>query len=112
MNPAIFLLWLAVGICPDWWPFPRPPRVVPPRPPFPPDPGPGPNPGPLSWATTVLSGLGGIAGGWLFASAWSPTQNGVDAVYAATTCIGALVGSILVRGLAVGFLRGRSPEAR
>lgn len=98
MSLGLYLLWFAVGICPDWWPFRWPPR-----PPGPPDPPP--------W-TLIVSGLAGVAGGWLFSNTWGPGQGGVDAFYAGITCLGAVAASILVGGLVKTFMPGRGQVAK
>jgi len=45
------VLYALVGICPDWWPFPK----------FPPPPGPR----PPWWTRAAIGAVGGIAGGLL-----------------------------------------------
>ena len=105
MSLAIYVLWFAVGICPDWWP----PFRWPPPPPWPPEPGPGPYPPPWRF---IVSGLAGVLGGWLFSNTWGPEQGGVDAFYAGITCLGAVVASILVRGLVDTFMQGRGQIAK
>jgi hypothetical protein len=77
MNIALWVLWGAVGWCGTPW------RRWPP----PPDPDP--------WWWRVIGIVGGLAGGWLFSSAW---QAGSDpATYAALSSLGALAGSIIVQ---------------
>lgn len=87
----LVVFWLAVGICPDWWPFPFPPRPpVPPQPPW----------------LFLPSALGGVAGGWFQYAAFGLGQDGLNVVTAAATAVGAVVGSIVVRG-AIQAIRGR-----
>jgi len=90
MSLALLGFWFLVGICPDWWP--RWPRRWPPPPP-PPDP----------WWLTIVSGIGGVIGGWAFSTAFGPGPDGVTAAYAFTTFAGALTGGIVLGGLARAF---------
>jgi hypothetical protein len=94
MDIGLVVFWLAVGICPDWWPFPRIPR--PPVPPVPPEP---------PWLF-VTGALGGVAGGWLQQAAFGFGQDGLTVVTVAATAVGAAVGSILVNG-AIRAVRGQ-----
>lgn len=89
MNTALLIAWAIAGICPPW---PRWPRW--PRPPFPPPP-----PDPFGEIPFRLVGaVGGIAGGFLYSSAF-PMQS-LDAVNVAATAFGAFLGGMLASDLA------------
>ena len=86
MELGLFVVWMLAGWC----------GTGPIRLPIPPPPTPNP------WILRALGVVGGVAGGWLFASAW---PGEVTAIYAASTAVGAVIGSIVVQDL-VGLTRG------
>jgi hypothetical protein len=90
MNVLLFAWWAIVGWCGT---VPRPPIPLPP----PPDPDPDP------WYR-VIGAVGGILGGWAFSQVF-PAGDASLAVLAATTGIGALIGSALVADI-YGMVRG------
>ena len=88
MNAGLFGLWLLVGWCGTPWPRRWPP---------PPDPDP--------WWYRVIGALAGVAGGWVYSTLW-PAADGVTALYAAATSLGAIVGSIIVQDVIAGVRGG------
>ena len=90
MNGLLLAWWVIVGWC-GTVPRPRFPIPVPPEP----DPDP--------WYR-VAGVVGGLVGGWAFSQAF-PAGDASLAVLAATTGIGAFVGSALV-GDIYGMVRG------
>jgi hypothetical protein len=81
MNIALFVLWATVGWCGN---EPRPVPWKPQR-----DPG---KPQPEPWWWGVAGAIGGIGGGLAYSNAWSAGHL-ETAVYAALTCVGAVVGA-------------------
>ena len=94
MNALLLVWWALVGWC----------GTVP-RPRFPLPPPPGPDP----WFR-VIGVVGGIAGGWAFSQMF-PGGDVSLAVMAATTGVGAFVGSALF-GDVFGMVRGTQGAAR
>ena len=92
MNIALLVWWVVVGWCGTPW------RRWPP-PPTPPDPW---------W--NVISVLGGVLGGWVFSQLFSAGEAST-AIVAATTGLGAFVGSILL-GNIYGMVSGAQRAAR
>ena len=88
MNWSLWVLWGAVGWCGTPW------RRWPPPPPPDPDP----------WWWRVIGIVGGIIGGWAYTAIWAQ-GTGDMAIYAAATCVGAVVGSVIVQDIA-GLARG------
>jgi hypothetical protein len=99
MNTALLLAYAIAGWCGTiprlWWRFPPPP---------PPD--------PFREIPFRLAGvLGGIAGGFLYSSAFS--MQSLDAVNVAATAFGALLGGMLasdLAGLAMARLGDPTPQ--
>ena len=91
----LYVLWALVGWCGTPWP-----RRWPPPPPPPPDGDP--------WFTKIVNMVGGLAGGWAYTQLWALTTP-VSAMDAAASCVGALVGAVLL-GDVVGLFKG-SPKA-
>lgn len=89
MTAGLLGLWVLVGWCGTPWPRRWPP------PPPPPDP----------WWIRVVGAVGGVIGGWAYSTAWMPGDIGINAVYAAATSVGALVGSIILQDI-IGLARG------
>jgi hypothetical protein len=87
---GLFGLWAAVGYCPDWWPW-RPGRKGPPPPPW--------------WR--VIGVLGGILGGYIFSRVFDAGAIRSEAVYAASTAVGAYVGSVILQSIVGVFAGGR-----
>lgn len=89
MHFALVALWAADGWCgtpwPGWW-------------------RPHPHPDPDPWWYGLIGLVGGVAGGWLFSSAW-PAGNVEPALYAAVTSLGAFVGGAVLQSI-VGLARG------
>jgi uncharacterized membrane protein YeaQ/YmgE (transglycosylase-associated protein family) len=106
---SLYILWAMVGICPEWWPpWPRRPRPLFPEPapnPIPPRPGPGPDPPILNVALGVV---GGLIGGYLFTRAFG--EAGATLVDAASSSVGAFVGSVILNGI-VAMVMNRRPAA-
>ena len=96
MGIEMIALWALVGWCgtppgPRPWPWP--------------DPDPDPNP----WISKVVGVVGGIAGGWAFnASLVSGVVvvDGMVAITAAATAVGAYVGSVFLSDM-YGLIRGK-----
>ena len=87
---GLFALWALVGICPDWWPWRWPKRWPPPPPP--------------PW-WRVIGLAGGILGGYIFSRVFDAGAIRSEAVYAASTAVGAYVGSVVLQSI-VGALAG------
>jgi hypothetical protein len=96
MDEWLFVWWALVGWCGT---VPRP------RFPLPPPPPPGPDP----WYR-VAGVIGGLAGGWAFSQMFAAGDASM-ALLAATSGVGALVGSMLVSDL-YGMARGMQRTAR
>lgn len=97
MNIGLLAWWVLVGWCgtvPRPWPWPWPP---------PPDPDPYP------WLK-VINVIGGVVGGWTFSQMF-PAGDTSIAIVAATTSVGAFVGSILF-GDVYGLVRGSQRTGR
>ena len=102
MGNELFVLWALVGWCATP-PYPRP---------WPwPDPDPDPNP----WIIKVVGVVGGMVGGWLFNALLVPGGiiidsgaiiEGMGAVNAAATAVGAYVGSVFLSDM-YGLIRGK-----
>ena len=82
-SMGLFALWALVGICPDWWPW-RPGRRWPPPP-------------PPWWRLVGL--VGGILGGYIFTRVFDAGAIRSEAVYAASTAVGAYVGSVVLQSV-------------
>ena len=96
MDIGLAAWWIIVGWCgtvPRPWP-------IPPRPP-------GPDPDP--WFR-VMGVIGGLAGGWAFSQMF-PGGDASMALVAATTGVGAFVGSVLLSDV-YGMVRGTQQAAR
>jgi uncharacterized membrane protein YeaQ/YmgE (transglycosylase-associated protein family) len=52
----------------------------------------------------VIGVVGGLIGGWVYSTVWAEA-GGDTALYAAATCVGALIGSVIVQDIA-GLARG------
>jgi uncharacterized membrane protein YeaQ/YmgE (transglycosylase-associated protein family) len=89
---ALFGLWALVGWCGTpwpgwyiWWLLHHN--------------GPPPPPDPWPWIDKLAGVVGGVVGGWAFTQIWSSGQD-ASAVVAATSAIGAFVGSIIFTDVA------------
>ncbi len=87
MDIPLIILWALVGWCgtpPPPWPWP-----------------PIPDPDPFPWIAKVVGIIGAIVGGIIFSQVWQTAggvviTEGLEAINAAATCVGAYLGNVLI----------------